>query len=561
MESVGKAAAARKLASAAAYGGGRPLRARRRPLRRAAGPRPARPARPSASAGDAPPPDATGWYGRGRPGPAIKVALLGDSSAAGYGVERVEETPGALLASGVAERADRRVYLRAFAVVGARSSDLGGQVDRALPIEPDVAVILIGANDVTHRVRPGRRRCGTSPRRYAGCATPGVAVLVGTCPDLGTVKPIPPPLKQVARTWSRRLAAAQTIAVLESGGRTVSLGSILGPEFAAAPALLFGPDQFHPSAAGYRSLAAVLLPSTLAALGLIPEDEAAPEALRGEGVLPITDRRAPGGQHARHRARRHRGRRPRAAAYAASGSSCGTAAGSRSPRAEAPGETEAPGADEETRAGGYRLGMTETQREPVPRVDTSEKDTALSFLRFARHCLVKKTEGLDDEQLRRVLVPSGTSLLGLVQHVTDGERSWFGYNVAGDAQWSEVDFGMEMPPDRPTAEVFAAFDEAVAASEEILAGVPDLDAPLAHPGRRRAAERALGRRAHDQRDRPARRPRRHPARADRRRDRALAQLSGVGKTPPLLAVQAHRARTGSFLASETSRCRRSEEQP
>ena len=28
-------------------------------------------------------PDATGWYGRGRPGPAIKIALLGDSSAAG----------------------------------------------------------------------------------------------------------------------------------------------------------------------------------------------------------------------------------------------------------------------------------------------------------------------------------------------------------------------------------------------------------------------------------------------------------------------------------------------
>ena len=76
--------------------------------------------------------------------------------------------------------------------------------------------------------------------------------------------------------------------VLEGGGRTVSLSSVLGPEFAAAPALLFGPDQFHPSAAGYRSLSAVLLPSMLAALGLIPEDEAAPEALRGEGVMPIT---------------------------------------------------------------------------------------------------------------------------------------------------------------------------------------------------------------------------------------------------------------------------------
>jgi len=282
---VGKAAAARKLAAAAAYGGGGltaagatiygVLRAEAELARKTIG-----------EAHDVPPPDATGWYGRGRPGPAIKVALLGDSGAAGYGCERVEETPGALLASGIAEQADRRVYLREFAVVGAESRDLAAQVDRTLPIEPHVAVILIGANDVTHRVRPATsvRHLSEAVRRLRDA---GIAVLVGTCPDLGTLKPIFPPLKQVARTWSRRLAAAQTIAVLENGGRTVSLGSILGPEFAAAPAIFFGPDQFHPSVAGYRSLVGVLLPSALAALGLAEEPEYAPA--RGEGVLPIAD--------------------------------------------------------------------------------------------------------------------------------------------------------------------------------------------------------------------------------------------------------------------------------
>lgn len=283
---MSKASAARRLAAAAAYGGGGLgvfgaglyglLRAEATLARRTIG-----------EARGEPPPDATGWYGRGRPGPAIKIALLGDSSAAGYGVERVEETPGALLASGVAERADRRVHLREFAVVGARSSDLAGQVARALPTRPDVAVILIGANDVTHVVPPSQSVAHLSEAVHR-LRLAGVAVVVGTCPDLGTVKPIAPPLKQVARAWSRRLAAAQTIAVLEEGGRTVSLGSILGPEFSAAPALLFGPDQFHPSAAGYRSLAAVLLPSTLAALGETRDDEVDLEALRGEGVLPIT---------------------------------------------------------------------------------------------------------------------------------------------------------------------------------------------------------------------------------------------------------------------------------
>lgn len=281
-----KAAAARKLAAAALYGGGGltvagaglygVLVGEAKLARKTIGqPR------------DEPPPDATGWYGRGRPGPAIRIALLGDSSAAGYGVDRVEETPGALVATAVSEHADRRVYLREFCVVGAKSSDLAAQVDRALPIEPELAVILIGGNDVTHTVLPSQsvRYLADGVRRLIAA---GTKVVVGTCPDLGTVQPIAPPLKQVARAWSRRLAAAQTIAVIEEGARTVSLGSILGPEFAAAPALLFGPDQFHPSAEGYRALANVLIPSALAALGEVPDEEAALETYRGEGVLPIT---------------------------------------------------------------------------------------------------------------------------------------------------------------------------------------------------------------------------------------------------------------------------------
>ena len=282
---MGKAAAARKLAAAAAYGGGGlsvlggglygVLRVEAALARKAIG-------EPLGS----PPPDATGWYGRGRRGPAIKVALIGDSSAAGYGVDRVEETPGARLASGLAALADRRVHLRSLAVVGAQSRDLARQVERALPTGPDLAVVLIGVNDITHSVLPATsvRNLSEAVRRLRDA---GVAVVVGTCPDLGTIRPIPPPLKQVGRAWSRRLAAAQAIAVVEQGGRTVSLGTILGPEFDAAPALLFGPDRFHPSAAGYASLADVLIPSSLAALGHGLDAIEQPEAGRGEGLRPI----------------------------------------------------------------------------------------------------------------------------------------------------------------------------------------------------------------------------------------------------------------------------------
>jgi hypothetical protein len=135
-----------------------------------------------------------------------------------------------------------------------------------------VAVILIGVNDVTHTVRPAQsvRLLTDAVRRLRDA---GVEVVVGTCPDLGTLEPLIPPLRQVARSWSRRLAAAQTIATVEAGGRTVSLGSILGPEFAERPHHLFGPDRFHPSTEGYRRLTATLLPTVLVALGVNPDED------------------------------------------------------------------------------------------------------------------------------------------------------------------------------------------------------------------------------------------------------------------------------------------------
>ena len=115
----------------------------------------------------------------------------------------------------------------------------------------------------------------------------GPEVVVGTCPDLGTLRPVAPPLRQVARLWSRRLAAAQTIATVEAGGRSVSLGTILGPEFATSPADMFGPDQFHPSIAGYKACAAAMLPTVAAAVGVEAEGEAQLQTWRGEGVLSL----------------------------------------------------------------------------------------------------------------------------------------------------------------------------------------------------------------------------------------------------------------------------------
>lgn len=229
------------------------------------------------------PPNPDGVYGT-YPGEPISFTVIGDSCAAGYGVHTPEETPGALLAAGLAEIAERPVHLATVAKTGARSADLADQVDKALVTSPDVALIIIGGNDVTNRVPPadavGMLITAVRRLRAAGCD-----VVVGTCPDLGAIRPIQPPLRWLARRWSRQLAAAQTFAVVEAGGRTVSLGSLLSPEFVAAPEL-FSPDLFHPSSAGYAHAAAAVLPSLASALGLWSENDE--EAWPDDSVLPIS---------------------------------------------------------------------------------------------------------------------------------------------------------------------------------------------------------------------------------------------------------------------------------
>jgi lysophospholipase L1-like esterase len=232
------------------------------------------------------PPDCDGVYRAELTGEPLILAMLGDSSAAGYGVSHARETPGALLAAGLAEIIGRPVRLTCSAVVGSLSSGLHAQLRRQLPERPDAAVIMIGGNDVTHRIRPAEavRHLEEVVRelRLTGCE-----VVVGTCPDLGTIEPIQPPLRWVARQWSRNLAAAQTIAIVEAGGRSVSLGDLLGPEFAAAPREMFSADRFHPSAEGYSAAAAAVLPSLAAALGYGEPGQEFPSRARGEGVLPL----------------------------------------------------------------------------------------------------------------------------------------------------------------------------------------------------------------------------------------------------------------------------------
>jgi lysophospholipase L1-like esterase len=241
---------------------------------------------------ESPPPRCAGEYPpRGTttstvPPEPIRLAVIGDSTAAGYGVLTRAETPGALLATWIADTAGRPVRVTCPAVVGSPSAWLPAQVDTALAAGVDLAVIFIGANDVTTAVSEQ-----VSVRYLAEAVETlreaGAEVVVATCPDLGTIRPIMPPLRWLARRWSRQLATAQAVAVARLGGRAVSLGDLLGPTFDAAPDRMFGADRFHPSAEGYRAAAEVVLPSALAALGLSPEHRTTPATGLPEGGLRI----------------------------------------------------------------------------------------------------------------------------------------------------------------------------------------------------------------------------------------------------------------------------------
>jgi len=234
-------------------------------------------------------PDDNGVYGSGS-GTPYELVVLGDSSAAGMGADAPHETVGAIISSGVAALTGRPVRLVNRAVVGAQSSDLERQLASALEevLRPDVVLVMVGANDVTNRIdRPTAVRHLEQAVRRARAL--GCEVVVGTCPDLGTIRPIQQPLRALMKRWSRDLAAAQTVAVVEAGGRTVSLGDLLGEEFTSSPHEMFSRDRFHPSAAGYAHAAAALLPSVCAALHVWGADtgDRAPEPLRGESVGPV----------------------------------------------------------------------------------------------------------------------------------------------------------------------------------------------------------------------------------------------------------------------------------
>ncbi|MGX7826020.1 SGNH/GDSL hydrolase family protein [Actinokineospora sp. 24-640] len=190
----------------------------------------------------------------------LRFHVLGDSLAAGVGCTSPSQTLGHRLAATL-RAAGHAVDLHVHAVPGARSTDLAPQVRAASAGRVDVAMLVIGANDLISFTPPetGVRQLGAAVADLTGL---GAAVLVVTAPDLSIVSAVPGPYRDFVRLVSTGYARAQADAVISAGGFVTAVGAELFDSFRRDPSL-FSADRFHPSPSGYALIANALSPHLL----------------------------------------------------------------------------------------------------------------------------------------------------------------------------------------------------------------------------------------------------------------------------------------------------------
>ncbi len=192
----------------------------------------------------------------------LRLVVLGDSIAYGTGARQVAETVGPRLAQDL-RREGYDVDVRVLAVPGATSRDLAAQVGRAIPLNPDLTLIVIGANDLTRLVPPAQAAADLG-RAVRDLRAAGATVVVAPAPDFSDFPAVPPAFRPIVHQACLQLQREQAAATEREGGTVAPVSAELARAFAADPAL-YSADRFHPSSAGYRRIADLLAPYVVAA--------------------------------------------------------------------------------------------------------------------------------------------------------------------------------------------------------------------------------------------------------------------------------------------------------
>ena len=103
-----------------------------------------------------------------------------------------------------------------------------------------------------------------------------------------------------------------------------------------------------------------------------------------------------------------------------------------------------------------------------------ERETLAGFLDYFRATVVMKAGGLSDAAGARRLLPSLTTVSGLVQHLTDVERFWFQDRIDGQqgipSRWSpeDPDGGFRVSEEDSLTEIIADYKAACRQSRGVL---------------------------------------------------------------------------------------------
>lgn len=195
-------------------------------------------------------------------GPPLHLVVLGDSTAAGIGVDDAADAYPTLLARRLAAATGSRVELSALGVAGARVDDVvTEQAPAAAASDPDLVFVGIGANDVTHLTSLHDVRSGMEEALRILKRTDATVVVAGA-PHMGA-QAWHQPLRYLAYARGNQVTAAIEEVALANGVSVVELANETGPFFAEDPEAHFSDDEFHPGPLGYRRWADAIFPVLL----------------------------------------------------------------------------------------------------------------------------------------------------------------------------------------------------------------------------------------------------------------------------------------------------------